>query len=311
MAADAQVEKLEAEGLLTPEQQSMVAVVWGRFRRHKLALAGLILIIIFILMAIFADLIAPYDPISYQDPYNKNAPPSAGHLLGTDEIGRDVFSRLLYAARISLSVSLVVTLLSQTIGALLGGISGYFGGWIDMVIQRFVEFMLVLPLLPLLLAFSSLLRGIKIPGVPDQWTSVVIITFILTVFGWMGACRLVRGMVLSLRGLDFTDASRALGMSDLNIIVRHMLPNSMAPIIVNATLGLGGTIVLESALSFLGFGIQPPVPTWGNMLQAAQTGLLGDPAKVFYPGLAIFLASLAFNYVGDGLRDALDPRLKL
>jgi peptide/nickel transport system permease protein len=311
MAADAQVEKLEAEGLLTPEQQSMVAVIWGRFRRHKLALAGLILIVVFILMAIFADLIAPYDPISYQDPYNKNAPPSPAHLLGTDEIGRDVFSRLLYAARISLSVSLVVTVLSQTIGALLGGISGYFGGWVDMVIQRFVEFMLVLPLLPLLLAFSSLLRGIKIPGVPDQWTSVVIITFILTVFGWMGACRLVRGMVLSLRGLDFTDASRALGMSDLNIIVRHMLPNSMAPIIVNATLGLGGTIVLESALSFLGFGIQPPVPTWGNMLQAAQTGLLGDPAKVFYPGLAIFLASLAFNYVGDGLRDALDPRLKL
>lgn len=311
MAADAQVEKLEAEGLLTPEQQSMVAVIWGRFRRHKLALAGLILIIVFILMAIFADLIAPYDPISYQDPYNKNAPPSPAHLLGTDEIGRDVFSRLLYAARISLSVSLVVTVLSQTIGALLGGISGYFGGWVDMVIQRFVEFMLVLPLLPLLLAFSSLLRGIKIPGVPDQWTSVVIITFILTVFGWMGACRLVRGMVLSLRGLDFTDASRALGMSDLSIIIRHMLPNSMAPIIVNATLGLGGTIVLESALSFLGFGIQPPVPTWGNMLQAAQTGLLGDPAKVFYPGLAIFLASLAFNYVGDGLRDALDPRLKL
>ncbi len=311
MAADAQVEKLEAEGLLTPEQQSMVAVIWGRFRRHKLALAGLILIVVFILMAIFADLIAPYDPISYQDPYNKNAPPSPAHLLGTDEIGRDVFSRLLYAARISLSVSLVVTVLSQTIGALLGGISGYFGGWVDMVIQRFVEFMLVLPLLPLLLAFSSLLRGIKIPGVPDQWTSVVIITFILTVFGWMGACRLVRGMVLSLRGLDFTDASRALGMSDLSIIIRHMLPNSMAPIIVNATLGLGGTIVLESALSFLGFGIQPPVPTWGNMLQAAQTGLLGDPAKVFYPGLAIFLASLAFNYVGDGLRDALDPRLKL
>lgn len=311
MTADAQVEKLEAEGLLTPEQQSMVAVVWGRFRRHKLALAGLILIIVFILMAIFANLIAPYDPINYQDPYNKNAPPSAEHLLGTDEIGRDVFSRLLYAARISLSVSLIVTLLSQTIGALLGGISGYFGGWVDMIIQRFVEFMLVLPLLPLLLAFSSLLRGVTIPGVPDQWTSVVIITFILTIFGWMGACRLVRGMVLSLRGLDFTDASRALGMSDLSIIIRHMLPNSMAPIIVNATLGLGGTIVLESALSFLGFGIQPPVPTWGNMLQAAQTGLLGDPAKVFYPGLAIFLASLAFNYVGDGLRDALDPRLKL
>ncbi len=301
---------LDAEGMLTPEQESMLSVVWGRFQRHKLAVVGLVIIAVLLLMAIFAKVIAPYDPITDQDPYARNAHPSAEHILGTDEVGRDVYSRLLFAARISLSVALIVTLLSQTIGALLGGISGYFGGWVDVVIQRFVEFMLVLPLLPLLLAFSSLLRDIEIPFVPEQWTSVAIITIILTVFGWMGACRLVRGQVLSLRGLDFADAARALGMSDFQIIVRHMIPNSMAPIIVNATLGLGGTIVLESALSFLGFGIQPPVPTWGNMLQAAQSGLLGDPAKVFYPGFAILMASLAFNFVGDGLRDALDPRLK-
>lgn len=311
MTADERVESLDAEGLLTPEKESQISVVWRRFRKHRLALVGLSVVGLFILMAIFANLIAPFDPIADQDPYNKNAPPSAEHLLGTDEIGRDVFSRLLYAARVSLMVSFVVTILSTFIGALIGGVSGYYGGWVDNAIQRIVDFLLTIPLLPLLLAFSSLLRGIKIPFVSEQWSSVIIISVILIVFGWMGTCRLVRGMALSLRSLDFSEASRALGMSDVRIIVRHMIPNAMAPIIVNMTLGLGGVIVLESALSFLGFGIQPPVPTWGNMLQAAQTGLLGQPAKVFYPGLAIFLTSLAFNYVGDGLRDALDPRLKL
>jgi len=306
-----QVEQLDAEALLTPEKENQFSVVWRRFRRHKLALGGLFVITLFLFMAIFANLIAPYDPIRDQDPYRKNAPPSAEHVLGTDEIGRDVYSRLLYAARVSLTVAFVVTLISEFLGSVMGGVSGYFGGWVDNLIQRVVDFLLTIPLLPLLLAFSSLLRGIKIPFVPDQWASVVIISVILITFGWMGACRLVRGMVLSLRALDFSEAARALGMSDVRIIARHMIPNAMAPIIVNATLNLGGVIVLESALSFLGFGIQPPIPTWGNMLQAAQQGMLGQPEKVFYPGLAIFLTSLAFNYVGDGLRDALDPRLKL
>ncbi len=305
------VNQLDAEGMLTPEKENQLLVVWRRFRRHWLAVAGLVVIILFLLTAVFATVIAPYDPIMDQDPYNKNAPPSPAHLLGTDEIGRDVFSRLLYAARVSLTVAFVVTLIETTIGAVIGGISGYFGGWVDNVIQRIVDFLLTIPLLPLLLAFSSLLRGIEIPMVPKQWSSVVILSVILIVFSWMGACRLVRGMVLSLRSLDFSEAARALGMSNLRIIVRHMIPNAMAPIIVSATLGLGGVIVTESALSFLGFGIQPPVPTWGNMLQAAQQGMLGQPAKIFYPGLAIFLTSLAFNYIGDGLRDALDPRLKL
>lgn len=311
MTEERSVDVLDAEGLLTPEKESQFLVVWRRFRRHRLAVAGLAVITLFILMGIFAPFLAPYDPIADQDPYRKNAPPSADHLLGTDEIGRDVFSRLLYAARISLTVAFVVTIASELVGALLGGISGFFGGWVDAAIQRVVDFLLTIPLLPLLLAFSSLLRGIAIPGVPAQYTSVVVITIILIAFSWMGTCRLVRGMVLTLRALDFSEAARALGMSNGRIIVRHMIPNAMAPIIVSATLGLGGVIVLESALSFLGFGVQPPVPTWGNMLQAAQAGLLGQPAKVFYPGLAIFLTSLAFNYVGDGLRDALDPRLKL
>jgi len=311
MTVEEHIEQLDAEGLLTPEQEKPLLVIWRRFRRHHLAVIGLGVIIMLLLLALLANVIAPYDPIADQDPYNKNASPSAEHILGTDEIGRDVFSRLLYAARVSLSVSFVVTFLSRGIGAVVGGVSGYFGGWVDNAIQRIVDFLLTIPLLPLLLAFSSLLRGIEIPLVPDQWASVVIISVILIVFGWMGACRLVRGMVLSLRSLDFTEAAKALGMSDFRIIIRHMIPNAMAPIIVSVTLGLGGTIVLESALSFLGFGVQPPVPTWGNMLQAAQQGLLAAPAKIFYPGMAIFMTSLSFNYVGDGLRDALDPRLKL
>ena len=311
MTVEEHIEQLDAEGLLTPEKETPMLVVWRRFRKHHLAVIGMVVVLLLLSMAVFANVIAPYDPISEQDPYNKNATPSSEHLLGTDEIGRDVFSRLLYAARVSLSVSFVVTLTSGAIGAMVGGVSGYFGGWVDNAIQRIVDFLLTIPLLPLLLAFSSLLRGVRLPMVPEQWSSVVIISIILIVFGWMGSCRLVRGMVLSLRSLDFTEAAKALGMSDLRIIIRHMIPNAMAPIIVNVTLGLGGTIVLESALSFLGFGVQPPIPTWGNMLQAAQQGLLGAPAKIFYPGLAIFMTSLAFNYVGDGLRDALDPRLKL
>jgi peptide/nickel transport system permease protein len=305
------VERLDAEALLTPEKETQFLVVWRRFRRHRLAVAGLLVITIFILMGVFAPLIAPYNPITYQDPRYRNAPPTSDHLLGTDEIGRDVFSRLLYAARISLTVAFVVTGISSFIGAVLGGMSGYFGGWVDNFIQRVVDFLLTIPTLPLLLAFSSILRGIAIPFVPAQYSSVVVISVVLIVFSWMGPCRLVRGMVLSLRALDFSEAARALGMSDGRIILQHMIPNAMAPIIVSATLGLGGVIITESALSFLGFGVQQPIPTWGNMLQAAQAGLLGQPAKVFYPGMAIFLTSLAFNYVGDGLRDALDPRLKL
>jgi peptide/nickel transport system permease protein len=232
-------------------------------------------------------------------------------LMGTDNVGRDVFSRLLYAGRISLLVAFVVTILSETTGMIIGAVSGYFGGLVDDAIQRFVEFLITLPLLPLLLAFSALLRGVQIPWLPAEWSSAVIISVILIVFGWMGSSRLMRGMVLSLRDQDFADAARALGMGNFGIIIRHMIPNSLAPIIVNATLALGGVIILESALSFLGFGIQPPIPTWGNMLAEYQNDMWTQPAKVFYPGLAIFACNLAFNYMGDALRDALDPRLKM
>ena len=311
----ANVVSLESETLSTVAEESPWKVIWKRYRKHKLALAGMVTITFIALACYLAPLYAPYDPVrdisrDENGMILRNDPPSLDHFMGTDNVGRDVFTRLLYAGQISLSVAFIVTFFSITIGVLVGSFSGYYGGWLDDVIQRFVEFLITIPLLPLLLAFSALLRGLKISGLPPEWSSAVIITIILIVFGWMSSSILIRGMVLSLRNQEFTEASKALGLGSLGIITRHMIPNSLAPIIVSATLGLGGVIVLESALSFLGFGIQPPVPTWGNMLNEYQHEMWTQPAKVFYPGLVIFISVLAFNYIGDGLRDAMDPRLK-
>lgn len=299
-----------AEGLLTAREESRLSLIWRRFRRHRLAVLGGVVILFFLIIALFAPLIAPYDPLA-QDLKLKNAGPSREHLLGTDELGRDTLSRLMYAARISLFVAFTVVLISETIGVIIGAVSGFYGGWVDSLIQRFVEFVLSLPTLPLLLALSAIFRDVTIPGLSREWSSAVVIVLVLTSLQWITASRLVRGMVLSLREQEFTQAARALGMSNMQIILRHMVPNALAPVIVSATLNLGGVIVVESALSFLGFGIQPPIPTWGNMLQNVQNDMWTQPAKAFYPGLCIFLASLSFNYIGDGLRDALDPRLKL
>jgi peptide/nickel transport system permease protein len=246
-----------------------------------------------------------------QDLRNINAAPSLEHLMGTDELGRDVFFRILMAGRLSLFIAFTVVFLSETFGMFLGAVSGYYGGRTDSLIQRLTEFVIILPTLPLLLTLSSLLRDLRIPFLSAEWSQAVVIIAILTIFGWTGACRLSRGMVLSLRNQEFTEASRALGMSNPQIITRHMMPNALPPIIVNASLALGGVIVLESALSFLGFGIQPPVATWGNMLQGVQKDMFTAPWKALYPGLMIFITTLAFNYLGDGLRDAIDPRLKL
>ncbi len=309
------VAELEREALATVKEENYWAVIFKRFRKHKLAVGGAFVLIVILLACALAPWVAPYNPTSLNKDENgaiyRNAPPSLKFLMGTDSIGRDVFSRLLFAGRISLLIAFVVTIIAETFGAMVGAVSGYYGGFVDEVIQRFVEFMITLPLLPLLLAFSALLRGMRIPGLPEEWSSAVIIAAILIIFGWLGSSRLMRGMVLSLRNQEFTEAARAMGMGNLGIIIRHMIPNALAPIIVSATLSLGGVIIYESALSFLGFGIQPPIPTWGNMLSEYQNDMWTQPAKVFYPGLAIFVCNLAFNYMGDALRDALDPRLKM
>jgi len=249
------------------------------------------------------------------------------HYLGTDHIGRDYFSRIVYAGRISLTVALLAVIISTLIGVVVGAYSGFYGGMVDNVLMRFVEFMLTIPTLPLLLILSSmLLRNEDLIPIPEPILRIsgnimlleardarqaVIIILVLAAFGWLTAARLMRGMVLSLRDQTFTEAARAMGASNARIIFSHMVPNSMAPIIVDASLALAGFIILEAALSFLGFGIQDPVPTWGNMLSATQSYMFDRPWLPLLPGFPIFICALAFNFIGDGLRDALDPRLKL
>lgn len=303
------VAELEFDRLESAEVESPWRIVFRRFIKHRLALAGMAIILLFIMLAILADVLAPYDPLQ-QDLSAIWANPSPEHILGTDDLGRDVLSRLLFAARISLLVTIVVNFFTETIGTVVGAISGYYGGLIDDIIMRIVDVFLTLPTLPLLLFFSAILRGLELPGLDKQQSNIAIIIAILIILGWVGATLQVRGAVLSLREQQFTEASRALGMGNWAIIRQHMIPNSLAPVIVNATLGLGSIIVVEAALSFLGFGIQPPVPTWGNMLQGVQERLFLNPWLAFYPGLCIFIVVLSFNYVGDALRDALDPRLK-
>ncbi len=301
------------------KSSSQTALAWRRLRRHKLAMLGLFMLIIIAIASLSAELIAPYnfEEIDLRRVYAPLMSPGEegrpAHFLGTDALGRDIFSRLLYAGRISLGVALSVTVLNVIVGTVIGAVAGSFGGTIDTLLMRFADIMLTIPQLPLLLVISSSLRQfVQLQQFLGSNLSVVIIIFVLVVFGWMGLSRLVRGSILSLRGQDFISATRALGGGNGTIIFRHLVPNSLAPIIVAATLGFGGTLIAESALSFLGFGVMPPVPTWGNMLNEAR----GSPLEYLFtqtlaPGFCIFITVLAINFLGDGLRDALDPRLKL
>lgn len=385
------------------------ALAWRRLRKHKLAMMSLLLLSLLILMALFAPVIAPHDPVRQPRGANLSAqffqPPSAQHWLGTDELGRDVLSRLIYGSRVSLLVGFLAATSSVLIGTLLGAIAGFFSGrpvkffvgplrrdpqgwtlpfgiwrviswglyygalylvvdiawslagpgvtsafggergpsdlwsvlgfgavvavvafvavWglrgafrldFDIVISRVIDFMLTLPGLPILLVLSALLRDPQAPF--GRWTqsmfgeasSVFIIVFILVLFGWISTARLVRGAFLSLREMDFTAAAQALGVSNTRVMFRHLVPNSLAPIIVDGTLAVGVAILVEAALSFLGFGIQPPVSTWGNMLNNAQTYIFFAPWLALWPGFMIVITVLSINFLGDGLRDAFDPR---
>jgi peptide/nickel transport system permease protein len=391
------------------KSESTWAMAWKRLRKHKLAMVSLGVLALLILMAIFAPLIAPHDPIRQPRGTNLRAmyfqPPSAEHWLGTDDLGRDVLSRLIYGSRVSLLVGFVAALSSVLIGTLLGAVAGFFAGkplrfyvgplareeegwafpfvlwrvfswalfywalwqaariaflvgqdqlrvgfagewtagavvaalgvglvWLlalaaavwglfgrfrldlDTVISRLIDFMLTLPGLPILLVLSALLRDPR--SAFGQWTqsvfgeasSVFIIIFILVIFGWITTARLVRAAVLSLREQDFTTAATALGTSQWSIMFKHLVPNAIAPIIVEGTLQVGIAILVEAGLSFLGFGIQPPVSTWGNMLNNAQNYIFFAPWLALPPGIMIVITVLAINFLGDGLRDALDPR---
>ena len=312
-ASDAQVQLREKSS------GGQWAMAWRRMRRHRLAMFGLVALAIVVAASLAAQWIAPYsyDEIdlgrAYAPLMSVGEPGHALHYLGTDDLGRDVFTRLLYAGRVSLGVALSVTILVTIIGVVIGAISGYIGGVADTLLMRLADIMLTLPDLPLLLILSSSLRQfVALQEALGDLLGVAIIVFVLTLFGWMSDARLVRGQALSLRSREFIDASRSLGASQARIIFTHIVPNALAPIIVSATLGFGGVIISESALSFLGFGIMPPIPTWGNMLNEARSAPLQYLfVQALSPGFCIFLTVLSINFIGDGLRDALDPRLKM
>lgn len=270
------------------------------FRRNRLALIGLFVIVVLYLVALLAPLIAPYDPIEQRDIVRLGfLPPSADYWLGTDRFGRDVLSRILYGARISLAIGFIAVALSITLGTLIGAVAGYLGGRTDAALMRFTDMVLAFPRLVLLIMIVALFSP-----------TLGVIIAVLGLTQWPGTTRIVRGEVLSLRERDFIHAARALGMSRARVILRHLVPNVMAPVIVAATLGIGNTIVLEAGLSFLGLGVQPPTPSWGNMVADGRQNLIGAWWVATFPGLAIVITVLAFNLVGDGLRDALDPRLR-
>jgi len=284
-------------------------LVWRRFRRHRLALAGGVIFGLTILIAILANWIAPWDP-NYIDQAHWTgyplAPGIAGHILGTDENGRDLLSRLIFGARISLTVAVFAVAMEITLGTVLGAIAGYYGGFVDFIIMRITDVVLSIPLLPLLLVLTAIVAQTSNKASLNFATIVLIIGFLT----WPPVARIVRAVFLSLRERDYAEAARALGNNDGRIIFRHLLPNAIAPIIVQATLEVANVIILESTLSFLGFGIQPPTASWGNMLANAQANMAIAPWAAVFPGLCILITVLAINYLGDGLRDALDPNMR-
>jgi len=276
-------------------------MVAKRFFRHKLAVLGLIIVAMLILLTLFAPFFSRGYDYSKTDLLKRFLPPfTQEHLLGTDDVGRDEWTRLLYGGRISLIIGFVGAITGALIGGLIGSISGYYGRTLDSIIMRIVEIFFCVPVLPILVVLARLWGG-------SMWNIVVI----LVIFGWAGTARLVRGMVLSIKECEFIEASRVIGCSDTRIILRHIFPNTLAILLVTITLGIGGIILYESALSFLGIGVDPSTPTWGNMLYNAQNFLWNAPHLVIWPGLFMFLAILSFNFIGDGLRDALDPKLKI
>jgi peptide/nickel transport system permease protein len=271
---------------------------WRDFRRNPLAQFGAWTILILTFVAIFAPWLAPRDPGAI-DYFNNLKPPSMTNWMGTDPLGRDTLSRLIFAARVSLTVGLGVSILAVLIGSALGALAGYYGGWFDNVISRLMDVLLSFPTLPLVMVIGAFIK-----------VTPVGLVLLMSSVGWMGVGRLVRAQTLSLREREYVQAARCVGASNIRIIFRHVLPNATAPVVVAATLGVANAILAESALSFLGFGVDPSTPTWGNMLQNAQPYLVQAPWLSIFPGLMITLIVTSFNFVGDGIREAFDPRLK-
>jgi peptide/nickel transport system permease protein len=280
---------------------SQWAVAWREFNKNRVAVLGLFLMFGLYLATLLAPYLTSYEPNAIGDiAATRHLPPSLDHLMGTDKFGRDVFTRVLYGARISLSIGFVGVSISVTLGTVVGAVSGYFGGVVDTLLMRFVDMLISFPRLVLLITVIALFE-------PSIFTVIVVLGLTL----WPATARIVRGEVLSLREREFVEAARALGLGSPRIIFRHIVPNVLGPVIVAATLGLGNIILIEAGLSFLGLSVQPPTPSWGNIIDGGREYLVQAWWVSTFPGLAIVVTVVAFNLIGDGLRDALDPRLRI
>jgi ABC-type dipeptide/oligopeptide/nickel transport system permease subunit len=273
--------------------------VWRRFRKNKLAVVGLVFIVLLILSATFAPLIAPYGITEVSKPTLYRHPPTGDHWFGTDRIGRDVFSRVLFGARVSLRIGFGASIIAIFIGVVIGAIAGFFGGWLDTFLMRITDVFLAIPYIILAVAIGAVFGRSE--------NSVILI---LGVTGWLAITRIVRASFLSLKELEYVEAARALGYSRTRIVRKHILPNAMQPIIIYGTIEIGGIILAAAALGYLGIGVQSPSPEWGLQVSEAKGLLSAAPHILFFPGMAIFLTVLAFVFIGDGLRDALDPKMK-
>ena len=274
---------------------SQTRIAWRRFRAHKLGLAGLIILVLLYLAVIFAPVIAPYSPTAI-DLDHVREPPSSRHLMGTDELGRDELSRVIYGGRVSLAVGLGAALSAGVVGTLLGAFAGFRGGWADNIVMRVTDLFLALPFLAV-----AMIGATALPG------RIIDIVILLAAIFWMPVARIVRGMTLSLKEKEYVEAARASGAGGFRIISRHILPNTLGPVVVNITLGIALAILAESTLSFLSLGIQPPTATWGNMLAGSRESMFTQPWLIWFPGLMILITVLSVNFMGDALRDAIDP----
>lgn len=284
----------------TYKKRSQLSMIWHRLRRNKLAMLGLVILLGMIALALCADLIADYDTnVTGLNIAERLQGPSAKHWFGTDGYGRDVFARIIHGSRISLSLSIIAMACAVAVGSLIGAVAGYYGGRVDDVLMRIMDILLAIP--PMLMSISF---------VAALGHSMVILMVALSLAYVPVFARVIRSSILSVKGQEFVEAAKACGTSDARIIMRHIIPNAIGPIIVQATLAMGATVLTISSLSFMGMGIQPPQPEWGTMLYEGRDLIRTSPYLVIFPGIAIALAVLSLNLLGDGLRDALDPRLK-
>ncbi len=283
--------------------ESMGSMIWRRFRRHPGAMASSTILIVLLLALVLVSF-SPYDPEA-SDISKRLQPPSWDHPFGTDGLGRDLLTRVLHGGRISMTVGFLVVVITLAIGIPVGAVAGYFGGWIDNVLMRITDTALSLPTLMVLILLSAILREIEFPLL--ERNNVLTIALVIGLLSWMTVARLVRATFLIVREMEFITAAHCVGASSLRIMARHILPNAVGPIVVESTLETGYAIMEEAGLSFLGFGIMPPTPSWGNLLSNAQEHMTKHPWLAIFPGLMIFLTIISVNYIGDGLRDAFDP----